>query len=105
MPASVPGPVSSPAAAPARRIPYAFARAHGVLPLQDDGEAVLVLARSDASLEGIAELKRVLQRPLKRFSLASDSGLNRRPVSSWRSPGIGLRCSLSLPPSRDRSIP
>jgi len=38
---------------------------HGVLPLRDEGEAVLVLARSDASVEGIAELKRVLQRPLK----------------------------------------
>jgi general secretion pathway protein E len=38
---------------------------HGVLPLRDEGEAVVVLARSDASLEGIAELKRVLQRPLK----------------------------------------
>jgi len=52
-------------AAPAQRIPYAFARMHGVLPLRDEGEAVVVLARSDASVEGIAELKRVLQRPLK----------------------------------------
>jgi general secretion pathway protein E len=50
---------------PAQRIPYAFARTHGVLALSDDGDAVLVLARNDASLEGIAELKRVLQRPLK----------------------------------------
>jgi general secretion pathway protein E len=47
------------------RIPYAFARTHGLLPMRDDGDAVLVLARSDASVEGIAELKRVLQRPLK----------------------------------------
>jgi general secretion pathway protein E len=51
-------------AAVAQRIPYAFARTHGVLALADDGEAVHVLVRSDASLEGIAELKRVLQRPL-----------------------------------------
>jgi general secretion pathway protein E len=36
-----------------------------VLALADDGEAIQVLARADASLEGIAELKRVLQRPLK----------------------------------------
>ena len=57
---------STPAgSAPSQRIPYAFARTHGLLPLRDEGEAVLVLARSDASLEGIAELKRVLQRPLK----------------------------------------
>src|SRR5438132_11510258 len=48
-----------------RQIPYAFARAHGVLPLREEGDAVLVLARGDASIEGIAELKRVLQRPLK----------------------------------------
>ncbi len=52
-------------ASPARRVPYAFARTHGVLPLRDEGDAVLVLARTDASVEGIAELKRVLQRPLK----------------------------------------
>ena len=63
------GPGSQASAAPGRsaveRIPYAFARTHGVLALSDDGEAVVVLARPDASLEGIAELKRVLQRPLK----------------------------------------
>jgi len=57
---------STPAgSAPSQRIPYAFARTHGLLPLRDEGEAVLVLARGDASVEGIAELKRVLQRPLK----------------------------------------
>jgi general secretion pathway protein E len=67
MPVPVPGSESSAGAArsPTQRIPYAFARTHGVLALRDDGDAVLVLARSDASLEGIAELKRVLQRPLK----------------------------------------
>src|SRR5262245_16565910 len=50
---------------PAERVPYAFARMHGLLPLRDEGEVVVVLARTDASVEGIAELKRVLQRPLK----------------------------------------
>ena len=67
MPVPGPGSESSAAAArsPIQRIPYAFARTHGVLALRDDGDAVLVLARSDASLEGIAEIKRVLQRPLK----------------------------------------
>src|SRR5437867_10214841 len=67
MPVLLPGLESSAAAArsPTQRIPYAFARTHGVLALRDDGDAVLVLARNDASLEGIAELKRVLQRPLK----------------------------------------
>jgi general secretion pathway protein E len=57
---------------PAQRIPYAFARTHGVLPLSDDGEGVLVLARNDASVEGIAELKRVLQRPLKTTTVGSE---------------------------------
>ena len=54
------------------RIPYAFARAHGVLALRDEGDAVLVLARSDASIEGIAELTRVLQRPLKTMTVNAE---------------------------------
>ena len=50
--------VSLATAAP--RVSYAFARSHGVFPLHDEGDAVLVVARDDASVEGIAELKRVL---------------------------------------------
>src|SRR5438067_3974270 len=57
------------AVVPTQRIPYAFARAHGLLALRDDGDAIVVLARPDASLEGIAELKRVLQRPLKTLTV------------------------------------
>ena len=64
--------VAAPASAPTRRVPYAFARAHGVLPLRDEGDAVLVLARADASVEGIAELKRVLQRPLKTLTVNAE---------------------------------
>jgi general secretion pathway protein E len=56
----------------AQRVPYAFARAHGVLPLRDEGDAVLVLARADASVEGIAEVKRVLQRPLKTLTVNAE---------------------------------
>ncbi|MGH8852123.1 MAG: type II secretion system ATPase GspE [Casimicrobiaceae bacterium] len=48
----------------AQRIPYAFARTHGVLAAGDEDDAVIVLMRSDASGEGLAELRRVLQRPL-----------------------------------------
>jgi len=48
----------------ARKIPYAFARAHGVLAQREDGDTVVVLTRPDATVEGLAELKRVLQRPL-----------------------------------------
>ncbi|MEO5701886.1 MAG: type II secretion system ATPase GspE [Casimicrobiaceae bacterium] len=48
------------------RIPYGFARQHGVLALDNLGEsdAVVVLTRPDATMTGIAELKRILQRPL-----------------------------------------
>jgi general secretion pathway protein E len=58
-------PADSPAAAAfAQRIPYAFARAHGVLPVADNDGLVVVLLRPDATVEGVAELKRVLQRPI-----------------------------------------
>ena len=45
---------------------------HGVLPLKDDGDSILVLARSDASVEGIAELTRILQRPLKTLTVNAE---------------------------------
>jgi general secretion pathway protein E len=47
-----------------QRIAYAFAKSHGVLPLHDEGEAVVVLVRPDATLDGLAELRRVLKRAL-----------------------------------------
>jgi general secretion pathway protein E len=55
----------STAAGFAQRIPYAFARTHGVLAQGEEGGAVIVLTRPDATFEGIAELKRVLQQPLR----------------------------------------
>src|SRR5438093_4054412 len=79
-------------ASPTQRISYAFARTHGVLALRDEADAVLVLVRADASLEGIAELKRVLQRPLKTVSvnaerfaaeLASSYNQASAPVAQW----------------------
>jgi general secretion pathway protein E len=48
----------------AHRIPYAFSRAHGVLAQTDARDGIVVLTRPDATVEGLAELKRVLQRPL-----------------------------------------
>jgi general secretion pathway protein E len=48
----------------AQRVGYAFAKTHGVLPLGLDGDAVVVLVRPDATIDGIAEVRRVLQRPL-----------------------------------------
>jgi general secretion pathway protein E len=59
--ASVPSAAASPFV---QRIPYAFARTHGVLALAEEKGAVVVLTRPDATADGIAELKRVLQRPL-----------------------------------------
>jgi hypothetical protein len=55
---------TAPAAPYTQRISYAFAKAQGVLALGDEGDAVVVLTRPDATIEGLAELKRVLQRPL-----------------------------------------
>ena len=59
--------------APAARIPYAFARTHGVLALRNEGDAVVVLLRPDATIEGIAELKRVLNRPLLTRAVETDT--------------------------------
>ena len=72
MASPVPTSTAAPASGPTQRIPYAFARTHGVLALADDGEAVVVLARGDATLEGIAELKRVLQRPLRTTTVSAE---------------------------------
>ena len=52
------------AAAFAARIPYTFAKSHGVLASRVEGDAVVVLTRPDATPDGVVELKRVLQRPL-----------------------------------------
>src|SRR5687767_696046 len=48
----------------AHRIPYAFAKQHGVLAYAEEGDAVVVLLRPDASVDGLAELRRVLKRRL-----------------------------------------
>jgi general secretion pathway protein E len=48
----------------AARIPYVFAKMHGVLAYGNEGAAVVVLLRPDATVDGIAEVKRVLKRPL-----------------------------------------
>ena len=56
--------LTAPAGPYTQRISYAFAKAQGVLALGDEGGAIVVLTRPDATIEGLAELKRVLQRPL-----------------------------------------
>ena len=59
--------------APSARIPYAFSRAHGVLAWRTEGDAVVVLMRPDATIEGIAELRRVLNRPLLTRAVEADT--------------------------------
>jgi general secretion pathway protein E len=48
----------------AARIPYAFSKLHGVLAYGREADAIVVLLRPDATVDGIAEMKRVLQSPL-----------------------------------------
>jgi general secretion pathway protein E len=54
-------------------IPYAFARAHGVLAWGRNGESAVVWLRPDATVEGIAEVRRVLNRPLVTRPVAADA--------------------------------
>src|SRR5664279_3177777 len=48
----------------AAQIPYAFAKAHGVLAAGMEGDAVVVLTRPDATADGVVEIRRVLQKAL-----------------------------------------
>jgi len=57
----------------AARIPYGFAQAHGVLAYAREGDAVVVLLRPDATVDGIAEVKRVLAQPLVTRSVPADA--------------------------------
>jgi len=54
-------------------IPYAFARTHGVLAWGRNGDAAVVWLRPDATVEGIAEVRRVLNRPLVTRPVAADA--------------------------------
>ncbi|MBS0328166.1 MAG: Flp pilus assembly complex ATPase component TadA, partial [Proteobacteria bacterium] len=57
----------------AAQIPYAFSRAHGVLVAGQEGDTVIVLTRPDATVEGIAELRRLLARPLAAKGVSADA--------------------------------
>jgi general secretion pathway protein E len=57
-------PLPPSAATFAARIPYAFAKSHGVLAADEEGDSVVVLTRPGATPDGVVEIKRVLQRPL-----------------------------------------
>ena len=60
--------------APSARIPYAFSRTHGVLAWRTEGDAVVVLMRPDATVEGIAELR----------ARAASAAASRAPVEAER---------------------
>jgi len=55
------------------RIPYSFSRAHGVLACRIEDDAVVVLLRPDATVDGLAELRRVLGRPLATRPVAAET--------------------------------
>jgi general secretion pathway protein E len=55
------------------RVPYAFAKANGVLVVRDAGDAVEVQLRPDARMAGVDELRRVLGRPLRLATLSFDA--------------------------------
>ena len=89
-------------AAPAPTIPYAFARTHGVLPAGEDGDAIVVLTRPDATPEGLAEIRRVLKRAVRW-----------RPVDAERfavelarayDPGVSASASLRTGPAGDADL-
>jgi general secretion pathway protein E len=73
MAATAPPVATSPDPSVTARIPYAFARTHGVLAWGNDGEAIVVLLRPDATVDGIAEVKRVLSRPLSPRPVAAET--------------------------------
>ncbi len=61
------------AASFAAQIPYAFARTHGVLAAGVEGDAVVVLLRPDATPDGLAEIRRVLQRALVTRAISAEA--------------------------------
>jgi general secretion pathway protein E len=67
---NVPAPASAPLVA---QIPYAFSRTHGVLVAGEEGGAVIVLTRPDATVEGISELRRLLARPITARGVSAEA--------------------------------
>ena len=103
----------APDSGPAGRIPYAFARAHGVLALAERDGAVVVLMRADATTEGLAELRRVLGRPLaptpttdERFAAELARAYNAAPAMAAITDDLArendlVRLMQDLPPAED----
>jgi len=69
--AAAPAAVQDPALS--ARIPYAFAQAHGVLVYGRDGDDIVLLLRPDATVDGIAEVRRIIAGSLVTRSVAADA--------------------------------
>ena len=67
-----PAPVASTTFPHAALIPYAFAQAQGVLPGADEGVAVIVYTRPNASGDGLSEVRRILARPIRVEPVGAD---------------------------------
>src|SRR5436189_365143 len=94
------------------RIPYAFAQTHGVLAYGNEGESVVVLLRPDATVDGIAEVKRVLNRPLLTRAVAAETfaaelarAYNQGSALAWSDDAANesdlTRLLQDLPPAED----
>jgi general secretion pathway protein E len=98
-----------PAAFPhAGRIAYAFAQAQGVLPGGDEGVAVIVYTRPNASADGISEVRRILARPVRaepvsaeRFAAMLARAYNQG--ADANSPAIAARVASDLAREKDLS--
>jgi len=73
MSASAPAPAAVQDPALSARIPYAFAQAHGVLVYGRDGDDIVLLLRPDATVDGIAEVRRIIAGSLVTRSVAADA--------------------------------
>ena len=94
------------------RIPYAFAKTHGVLAYAREGDSVVVLLRPDATVDGIAEVKRVLNRPLLTRSVNAETfaaelarAYNQGSALAWSDDAANesdlTRLLQDLPPAED----
>ena len=84
------------------RVPYAFARTHGVLASGEEAGAVVVLVRPDATAEGIAELRRVLKRPLS--TRAVDAERFALELARAYDPGTAPSSALAADSVRDADL-
>jgi len=93
----------------AARIAYAFAQAQGVLPGADEGVAVIVYTRPNASADGISEVRRILARPVRaepvsaeRFAVMLARAYNQAGDAAG-SPAIAARVASDLAGEKDLS--